>query len=146
MAGPFPQSDFQVEMGTDDISYTTYDAQAVSVTPGGGERARGEAYVAGRDVPFVTQGKRSPMEYTVRVLYTTAGADFYVDARARYLGKTVTYLRYSPEGGASGQKRMTIGPGFIASCPPPVGDAGAGDPMALEFVLVGEDEADDLVP
>jgi hypothetical protein len=86
------------------------------------------------------------MEYTVRALYTTAGADLYTNARNRYLNKTVTYLRYSPEGGASGDNRITIGPGFIEACPPPVGDAESGDPMALEFVLIGEDESDDTVP
>jgi len=146
MAGPFPQSDFQLEVSTDDTSYTTHDAQAISVTPGGGERARGEAYVAGRDVPYITTGKRSPMEYTVRVLYTTGGSELYADIRARYLNKTATYLRYSPEGGAVGDKRITIGPGLISACPPPAGDAGSGDPMALEFVMIGEDESDDVVP
>jgi hypothetical protein len=146
MAGPFPSSDFQVELSTDDAAYTTYDAHAISVTPGGGERARGTVHVAGRDVPYITHGKRSAMEYTVRVLYTTAGADLYVNARARYLAKTTTYLRYSPEGGGQGDKRVTVGPGTIESCPPPQGDAGSGDPMALEFLLVGEDEADSVVP
>ncbi len=146
MAGPFPQSDFQLEVSTDDAAYTTHDLQAISVTPGGGERARGEAYVAGRDVPHITTGKRSPMEYTVRVLYTTGGSDLYTDIRARYLAKTITYLRYSPEGGASGDKRVTVGPGLISQCPPPAGDAGSGDPMALEFVMIGEDESDDSVP
>lgn len=86
------------------------------------------------------------MEYTIRVLYTTGGSDLYTNARGRYLNKTTTYVRYSPEGGASGDNRITVGPGLITQCPPPVGDAGSGDPMALEFVLVGEDESDDTVP
>lgn len=146
MAGPFPMSDFQVEISTDDISYTVHDTEAISVTPGGGERARGVAFVAGRDVPYVTTGKRSLMEYTVSVLYTNTASDFYDDIRTRYLNKTTTYLRYSPEGGASGDNRVTIGPGLIESCPPPAGDAGSGDPMSMEFLLIGEDESDDTVP
>lgn len=146
MPGPFPQSDFQLELSTDGVSYTTYDAQAISVTPGGGERARGVTHTAGRDVPYITHGKRSAMEYTVRVLYTTGASDLYTNVRGRYLNKTTTYLRYSPEGGASGDNRITVGPGQVESCPPPAGDAGSGDAMALEFMLVGEDESDDSVP
>jgi hypothetical protein len=146
MAGPFPMSDFEIELSPDGTNWTAYSTHAQSVTPGGGERARGEAFTAGRDVPYITTGKRNAMEYTVRVLYTTGPADLYTVVRGYYLNKSETWLRYSPEGGASGDNRITIGPGLITTCPPPAGDAGSGDAMALEFTLVGEDESDDTVP
>lgn len=146
MAGPFPQSDFEVELSTNGTTYTAYSAQAITVTPGGGTRARGVTYVAGRDIPYITTGKRSAMEYTVRVLYTTGAAELYLKVRGYYLNKTQIWMRYSPEGGGSGDQRITIGPGLVESCPPPAGDAGSGDAMALEFTFVGEDEADDVYP
>ncbi len=146
MAGPFPQSDFEIELSTDGSAFTSYAAQAVSVTPGGGERARGETHVAGRDVPYITTGKRSAMDYTIRVMYTTGASELWAKVRGYYLNKTQIWVRYSPEGGASGETRITIGPGDVASCPPPPGDASSGEAMALEFNFVGEDEADDTYP
>lgn len=143
MAGPFPQSDFELELSENGTTFTSYDSQAISVTPGGGERARGETHVAGRDVPYITQGKRSAMEYTVRVLYTSGASELYPKVRGYYLNKTQVWLRYGPEGSTAGETRITIGPGLIGSCPPPSGDAGSGDALALEFTFIGEDESDD---
>ena len=144
MAGPFPQSDFEIELSTDGSAFTAYAAQAVSVTPGRGERARGVTHVAGRDVPYITTGKRSAMEYNIRVLYTTGAAELYLKARGYYLNKTEIWVRYGPEGNVAGMQRITIGPGLITACPPPAGDAGSGDALALEFMFVGEDESDDV--
>lgn len=146
MTTVYPQSDFELEISEDDITYTSYSAQAITVTPGGGERPIGSTYVAGRDVPYITTGKRGMMDYTVRVLYTTGASDLYTKVRDYYLNKTQIYLQYSPEGGASGDNVTKIGPGLVSSCPPPSGDAGSGDAMALEFRFIGEDEADSTVP
>lgn len=146
MAGPFPPSEFEFEISTNGSSYTSYAAGAIQVTPGGGERPIGSAHVASRGNPYVTSGKKAASSYSVRVLYLTGGSDLYTIARGYYLNNTKIWLRYGPEGSASGSVRITIGPGYIGALLPPPGDSGSGDPMALEFSFDAEGESDDTYP
>ena len=146
MSGPFPGSDYVLELSTDGSSYTAYTAHSMSVSPGGGERASGGANVAGREAPYVTAGNKNPGTWTFRVLYTTGAAELWEIARGFYQNKTKVWARYSPEGTASGSDRTVYGPGYITNCPRPEGDASSGDPMAVEFSMMGEDEGDETWP
>lgn len=143
MAGPFPQADFVFELSTDGAAFTAYTAQSIQVTPGGGELARGSVNTAGRVAPYLTRGKKGIQSWTVRALYTTGGSELFPIVKGYYTNRTQIWMRWSPEGTASGSRRTEIGPGYIVSCPEPAGDANSGDPMAVEFSMEGEDEVTD---
>jgi len=127
-----------LEMSTTGIgAFTNISGDAANIQVGGGERAVGEAYVYNKDTASVTQGKRAPLDITVRVHYkegATAAAEL---VRGYYEGGTRIYFRYAPldTGGVGHSWYSTDPDGVISSFGYPSGEAASGDPIDIEFVI-----------
>lgn len=145
MGGPFPQSDFVLEVAPDSSgspgTWVDYSVDAASYSQSGGERSTGEIATAGRDVPYVTAGKRSAVTYTIRVLYKTGVADLYQVLRAYFENKSLIWMRYTPfsETGID-DTGFQCGPGYLTACPPPNADASSGEALALEVQFLAEED------
>jgi len=136
------RSNFQVEVSTDGTAWTDISGAAASVTPSGGEQHIGEQNTADGEAPVVTgSNKVASRTLEVNCLYTETSGEAWKTVVARYNGSAKTiYMRYSPEGGASGDQLFTCaddaGSAFaapIVNCLPPEGDASTGDPLMFTF-------------
>lgn len=104
-----------------------------TVTPGGGERATAEAFTLEGDTALVKPGKRSPIDLTVRSLYSegTAVPDILDDMWDYYEAGSVSYFKYYPEG--SSNWCWTTDAGVITTMTPPEAVGEANELMAVEI-------------
>ncbi len=120
------------ENGTDWVDMCGY---ANSIAFAGEERISGETYTFCGQNAIIGYGKMTPCEITVSILYTeNAAHPFQIVYNAKKNGTTF-WLRWAPRGAGPGDWMWTTSDGMITACPPPVGDAAEGDPIAVEFVL-----------
>lgn len=124
--------DAYVAISTDGTTFTDISGYAASVAVSGGERATGEEYSFDGDTPVMGVGKRGPYELTIRILYTEDSAQYYYTLLGAYRNATDYYVRYAPKGNSAGNWAWTTTVGTFTSCPPPAGEAGSGDPIAVE--------------
>lgn len=139
------KSNFVVEVSTDGSAWTNISGQSASVTPGGGDQHTGEQNTADGNAPVVTaSNKVAAKTIEVNCLYTETSGEAWKVVTARYEGSAKTiYLRYSPEGGASGDERFTCADDAgtaaavpIVNCQHPEGDASTGDPLMFTFSVI----------
>lgn len=145
MGGPFPQSDFVLEVAPDSAgsagTYVDYSVDSATYSQSGGERSTGSISTAGRDVPHVTAGKRSAVTYTIRVLYKTAATDMFQIMRSHFEDKDIIWIRYTPVAEtAVDDTAFECGPGYLTACPPPAADASSGEALALEIQFLAEED------
>ena len=145
MGGPFPQSDFVLEIAPDSGgspgTYVDYSVDSATYSQSGGERTTGSIATAGRDVPYVTAGKRSAVTYTIRVLFKTGVTDLYKVIRDYFETKTIIWMRYTPfSETAVDDTGFQCGPGYVTACPPPAADAASGEALALEIQFLAEED------
>ena len=116
-----------------------------SVAVDGGDRQTGWAYTFDGDVAVGGVGKREPRTVTIRTIYTEGAADPWKYAWDAYRNNQIMQVRWSPKGGDANEKRYTTDAtySFVKNCPPPGGEAGSGDPMAVEIVVETADITQD---
>lgn len=126
-------------------AWTDISGWDCAVADSGGDRQMGEVYTTDGDTAIIGQGKRQPRDITVRAVYTEQATDPYALALAAYRNHTVLQVRWSPLGGDTGEKRYTTNStySFVINCPPPVGEAGSGDPTVFEFTVHTSDVTQD---
>jgi hypothetical protein len=128
-----------VEMSTDFSNWDDISGFAAKITRGGGARKHGSYNTAGTDTPGLTTGPREPTELTLDIVYTEGGSDAWQALRTAFeTPGAVCYLRYSPQGGNSGDFIYTTTDNHskIIECPEPVGDFGSGDPVFVQAKVV----------
>jgi ABC-type glycerol-3-phosphate transport system substrate-binding protein len=135
MAGEISFSKAKVEVSTNGTTWTDISAAATAVEVKGGDRKTGEAYAYSLDYPVITQGKREPINVTVKALYTEGSSEAFETARAAYEAGTSLYVRWSPKGGSTGNFQFVTDPGVVTSLVYPVGEAEKGDPVLCEFTV-----------
>jgi len=127
--------DCKVEYSNDNFSADINDisgfASAIEVS--GGSRQVGEVYTADGDVAIVTHGKREPLDVASRIVYTEDGASVYEALRVIYEAGSAFYLRFSPQGGQTGEFIYTSDKTKISAWAYPSGEFGSGDPLVIEF-------------
>jgi hypothetical protein len=130
----------QLEMGVGGITFTDISGDAASIQVSGGERASGEAYDFEKDTAGVTQGKRAPLEITVRVHYKEGATNAAVLVRGYYEAGTRVNFRYAPlDSGGVGHSWFSTDPdAIVTQFGYPGGEAASGDPIDIEFVLKTE--------
>jgi hypothetical protein len=140
--GAFAQSGFKVEVSLNGSDWTDISGQATNVAVEGGDQMVGEQHTADGEVPVVTgSNKTEAKTVTVSILYTETNGEAFQIVNDRYDGADKTiYLRYSPAGGGTGDKRWVCANAAgnaiavpIINCLPPEVDAGTGDPAMAEF-------------
>ena len=141
----FAQSNFEIEVSTDGSSWVDLCGQATNVDPGDPEHMVGEQMVACSDYAIISpSNKIGPREITVSVVYTETAAEGFETVYDRFVGADKSlYLRWSPAGGANGDKQFTTSdaagsaaaPGYITSCTIPTQDASTADPALFTFTV-----------
>jgi ABC-type glycerol-3-phosphate transport system substrate-binding protein len=135
MAGEISFYKAKVEVSTNGTTWTDISAAATAVEVKGGDRKTGEAYSYSLDYPVITQGKREPINVTVKALYTEGTSEAFETARTAYEAGTSLYVRWSPKGGSTGSFQFVTDPGIVTSLVYPAGEAEKGDPLLCEFTV-----------
>jgi hypothetical protein len=130
-----PFTDALIEISTDGSVWTDISGFAGSVSRGGGQRNTGEAYTADGDTAIVKGGKRQPVDVSVIIVYTEETTPPYDTVRAAYEAGSDMYVRWSPNGGDSGDEQYTTDAGIVTDCPEPVGSVESGDPLVIQFTV-----------
>jgi hypothetical protein len=153
--GAMPKSNYKAEVSLNGSSWTDISGNSTTVEVDGGEQQTGEQFTASGSVPIVIgSNKVSAVTAKVNIIYTeTAGEAFQV-VWGQYIGASkLIYFRYSPKGGATGDKRYVAsndaGSAFacpIVTCLPPDVDAGSGDPAMAEFSIIAPKFLQEAIP
>jgi len=129
-----------VEYNTSGTTWTVMQGFLAAVAVSGGDRNTGEAYTTDGDTPIVRAGKRTPLEVTVRYVYTEGATDPFEILRTQYetdCGGQAN-IRWSV-GGTSTDFLFTVETTDLAShlvaFGYPQGEAEAGEPIVNEFMV-----------
>ena len=125
--------DCQVEMSNDGTTFTDISGWSNLVEPDGGERDSEEAHTFDGHIPIVTFGKLSGFTIKVKVVYTEEDTDPVEVIRGYYEAGSDFYLRWAPNGGATGDYQYTTSKGQVVSPTYPGVDSESAAPMAIEF-------------
>jgi hypothetical protein len=125
----------KIEISTNGSTWTDIGGFANEVVWDGGERITGSAHTFDGDKPVQTVGKQEMKTATLKVLYTEGASDPAVVAQTAYDNASALYARWSPKGGLSGQKMYTTDAGIVKKPVYPQGEAGSGDPIAIEIEI-----------
>lgn len=121
----------QIEVSADNVTWVDISGSASAVTPSDQTRQSGVAYTFDGDTGILTGGKREPLEIQVRIVYTGTASEAFATVRAIHEDDGEIYLRWSPQGGAPGDKLYTTAKGVLtAFIYPPVDTEEAGPIMA----------------
>jgi hypothetical protein len=113
--------------------WTNISGQTNSLTVGGGDREIGTFFDAANDTPTLGAGKRSELTIQLRVKYSEADSEAQGILQAAYENSTETMVRYSPKGGASGDRLYTS---EVKTPLYPGQEVQSGDPLRHEIDLV----------
>lgn len=128
---------------TDDGGTTWDDVSddVTVITPGEGTRQTGEAFVFGEDLALVVFGKRDPLDWVLRGVYTegTATTDVWNTLYTSWsttCGGTLG-VRYAPLGCATTSQVFALPPATakVTSITPPLVDAGSPDVLMYEATV-----------
>lgn len=125
----------KVEVSTNGTSWTDLSGSLSVVDPDGQERAIGSAFTFTGDGAVLVYGKLQPVKIKCKGLFTPTTGEAYVVVEAIHatVGGGDIYLRWSPEGGTSGNKRLSTGKAKLSSFKHPTVDAGDENPIPFEF-------------
>ena len=118
-------------------TWTPIISHAMKVTPDGGDRRMGEAYVFDDENPINKVGKKNPRDTRVDFVYKEIAADAFEVARAQYdaAGGGSMQVRWSPNGGGIGDAGYTTDVGNVSELHDPEVDSEADGPIMTYFVV-----------
>lgn len=130
----------KIEVSVDGgTTWVNISGQTNSLEVGGGDREIGTFFDAANDTPTLGAGKRNALELQTRVKYTETDSEAQGVLASAYENATEILYRYSPKGGASGDRLYTSDAGYVQSHPYPGQEVESGDPLRLEFtIMVGK--------
>ncbi len=131
----FSMKNAKIEFSTDGLAWTDGSGHSNGIAWDGGERdTEGTTTFLG-DKRILTQGKKGIATVTAKVVCTEGAADIAIAAQAAYDNGTPFYLRWSPRGGASGQKMYTTDAGIVKKPVIPQGESGSAAACLADIVL-----------
>ena len=130
----------KIEVSVDGgTTWVNISGQTNSLEVGGGDREIGTFFDAANDTPTLGAGKRNALELQTHVKYTETDSEAQGVLASAYENATEILYRYSPKGGASGDRLYTSDAGYVQSHPYPGQEVESGDPLRLEFtIMVGK--------
>jgi hypothetical protein len=142
--GAISSGKFKAEVSIDGTTWTDVSGSATTVSIDGGDVKVGSQHTAeGSEAIVVTSNKVDPRTVTVKSVYTEETGEAFAVVWARYAGSDKTiYVRWSPNGGATGDFRYTCEVGGtaaavpIVSCTLPEHDASSEDVSLFEFSVM----------
>lgn len=127
----------KIEVSVDGGSvWTDISGQTNALTPSGGDREIGTFFDAANDTPTLGAGKRSEIEIAMRVKYGETGGQGFDILESAYENATEIMVRWSPRGGASGQRMYTSDAGYVRSHQYPGQEVQSGEPLRSEETIV----------
>lgn len=143
VTGAIAKSVYKAEVSLDGSTWTDVSGAAATVSISGGDVLVGQQHTAdGSEAIVTTSNKVDPRDVTIRAVYTETDSEPWDVVWTRYQGADKTiYVRWSPAGGASGDKRYACAVGGsaaavpITACMMPDHDSGSGDPALFEFTV-----------
>lgn len=133
--GAISFKDVKVELSTDGSSWTDIGGFMNNIKLKGFTRNTGEYYTASGDTAILKRGKRKPGTVTIECAYTEGAAEPFALADTAYSTPSDLYARWSPKGGASGQKRFTSDAGIVSEPVWSVGDVEKGDIVKINVTI-----------
>ena len=126
-----------VGISTDGSAWTDIGSHAIRVSPDGGDRRTGEAYVFDDEDAIVKVGKKNSRQTRIDFVYTEQAADAFEVARGQFetAGGGTLYVRWSPNGGGIGDAGYTTDLGFVQDEPFPGVDSEEDGPVMTYFVV-----------
>jgi hypothetical protein len=125
----------KVEISTDNSNWTNISGEFNSIENSGGEVGTGEVYTADGDYPIVGIGKIAMMESKIKVVYVETAGSAWNAFWSAYKNGTNIYVRYSPQGGNSGNLLFTSGKGYVTTPVLPAGEVSDGTPVMVELTF-----------
>lgn len=124
--------DYQIE---GDASPTPISGFSTAVEVSGYESQVGEAYTGDADTAILAQGKTTPADVLVRVVYTDGATDpFTALWDAKEAKEKVKFIWY-PKGNSAGNPKIETEYGFLTKVTPPVGEFSSPDILLCEASL-----------
>lgn len=131
-----PMTNAKLEFSANGSSYTDISGSSNSIEPAEQSGASGEAYTYSGDTAIVTAGKTEPVEIVVKILFTPTAGEAFEVVRAQFQASgRAGYLRWSPQGGSTGNKQYTTAAGVLTAFTWPGGAAEDGKPIMCGFKL-----------
>lgn len=135
-----------VEFSSNGSSWTDISGTITSVDPGDQAKDVGEDYTLSGDFALLGEGKFKPIDVTAKGLWTPTGGEAWATVVAAWIAKGKVYVRWSPQGGASGQKRYTTDAGYFTSMAWPKTDASDAKPIPCGFKLKTPKITESVIP
>ena len=136
--------EYDIDSGGGFLGYTDISGYGTKVEPEGGERAYSATHVFDSDTPVMGYGKRAEVKATLTAVFTQADSDPFDEIYDAKVNNYPFKLKWSPAGGAAGDKEWEI-VGRVIECIPPGGEADSEDLILFEAVIVGDDVDEDTV-
>lgn len=129
----------ELEISTDGPStWINVNSSTNQVDNLGGDVATVVAYTHTQFVPLVAYGPAALREIHIMGLYTENNSEAFYLLRNAYKGRTDTWLRFTPKGISTGNKRyVTSTKGRITKFKDPSGQAGTANFVVLDATWAG---------
>lgn len=118
----------------DGTSWTNISGSAVRVEVQEQSRTRGSSPTLEGDTHVLGVGKREPHDIIINALYTTSSTEAHALLRAAYENSTAVQVRWSPEGGLSGDQRFTAA-GYVTGYTYPSALSDDANPLPVRAVI-----------
>jgi hypothetical protein len=125
----------KLEFSVNGSAWTDASGQSNLVEWDGFERMHEFTHTFDGDTPLLTTANKEGGSVRFRAVYTEGASDIAVTAQTAYDNDTAFYMRWSPRGGASGQKQYTTASGKVIKPVYPAGEVNA-DAVLVEIEMV----------
>lgn len=102
----------------------------------GGERQVGRIFTADGDKPIITFGKSAEYRVRVRIVYTEATDEGYLQFKSLFDNNSPLRIEWAPAGLATGNLLYRTDTGRLTSPAFPQGEVGDGNPITVQFEMV----------
>jgi len=127
----------EIDVGCNGV-WVDISGSSTSLDPISQDRMTGETYTLDGMRPIIRGGKKQPFEAVVTIVYTEVAGEAWETIEDAWDAATcdpMVCLRWSPKGGAVGEKQYRIPNGILTQITFPNMDASAGGPIAAGFVV-----------
>ena len=131
----YSMADAKVEFSVNGSTWTDASGMGSEVSVDGGERNTSSAFTFSGDTPIITKGKRTAITVTVNSVYTETATDIRKIAQTAYEAGSAFYVRWSPQGGNTGDLQFTTSIGIVKQALYPTGNAESGEAIMSSVVV-----------
>lgn len=136
----------KVELSLNGSTWINISGQTSSVQVSGGRRTSATYEPQLGQKPVVTLGIPEPTELLIKTVWGELNTSASEILHLAYQGNYPVYVRYSPKGGSSGQKRFVTGQAYITNPPLPEGNVEDGSPILVELRLRTDIVTPEVIP